>query len=209
MKGIVGSTNEVNGIVQDINQQMEEIGKIVRLITDISNQTNLLALNAAIEAARAGDAGRGFAVVAAEVKSLAQDSRESAENIADMITNLQAKTKKATDAIEHAGTAVEDGNQALGETIGAFSKIVESIEDITRNAVDMASSSEEQAAAVEEITASVNEVSILVQGTSKEAGSAATAAEEASVSIGQIGVVIGNVSEIAERISKEMSRFKI
>ena len=49
MKGIVGSTNEVNGIVQDINQQMEEIGKIVRLITDISNQTNLLALNAAIE----------------------------------------------------------------------------------------------------------------------------------------------------------------
>ncbi len=209
MKGIVGSTNEVNGIVQDINQQMEEIGKIVRLITDISNQTNLLALNAAIEAARAGDAGRGFAVVAAEVKSLAQDSRASAENIADMITNLQTKTKQATDAIEHAGTAVEDGNQALGKTIGAFSKIVESIEDITKNAVDMASSSEEQAAAVEEITASVNEVSILVQGTSKEAGSAATAAEEASVSIGQIGAVIGNVSEIAERISKEMGRFKI
>ena len=209
MKGIIGSTSEVNGIVQDINLQMGEIGKIVRLITDISNQTNLLALNAAIEAARAGDAGRGFAVVAAEVKSLAQDSRVSAENIADMISNLQVKTEKATDAIVHAGTAVEDGNQALGETIGAFSKIVESIEDITKNAVDMASSSEEQAAAVEEITASVNEVSILVQGTSKEAGIAATATEEASVSIEQIGVVVANVSGIADSISKEMAKFKI
>ena len=209
MQGITGSTNEVDLIVREINQQMEEIGKIVRLITDISNQTNLLALNAAIEAARAGEAGRGFAVVAAEVKSLAQDSRGSAENIADMIANLQAKAKKANDAIILAGTAVEDGNRSLEETVGAFSKIAGSIEDITRNAMDMASSSEEQAASVEEITASVNEVSVLIQGTSREAGDAAAATEEASASIEQIGRVVANVSGIAESISREMTKFKV
>jgi len=209
MKGITGSTSEVDQIVREINQQMEEIGKIVRLITDISNQTNLLALNAAIEAARAGEAGRGFAVVAAEVKSLAQDSRASAENIADMIANLQAKAKKANDAIIAAGTAVEDGNHALEETVSAFTKIAESIEDITRNAMDMASSSEEQAASVEEITASVNEVSVLIQGTAREAQDAAAATEEASASIEQIGRVVANVSGIAESISREMTKFKI
>ena len=209
MSGITSSTNEVDQIVREINVQMEEIGKIVRLITDISNQTNLLALNAAIEAARAGEAGRGFAVVAAEVKSLAQDSRASAENIADMIANLQAKAKKANDAIITAGTAVEDGNQSLVETMGAFTKIAGSIEDITRNAMDMASSSEEQAAAVEEITASVNEVSTLLQGTAREAGDAAAATEEASASIEQIGRVVANVSGIAEVISREMTKFKI
>lgn len=209
MSGIRLSTSEVDQIVKEINKQMEEIGRIVRLITDISNQTNLLALNAAIEAARAGEAGRGFAVVAAEVKSLAQDSRASAENIADMIANLQAKATKANDAIITAGTAVEDGNRALEETVSAFSKIAASIEEITKNAMDMASSSEEQAAAVEEITASVNEVSVLIQGTAREAQDAAAATEEASASIEQIGRVIANVSGIADNISREMTKFKI
>jgi methyl-accepting chemotaxis protein len=91
MKDITRSSEEIDQIVKEINHQMEEIGKIVNLITDISNQTYLLALNAAIEAARAGEAGKGFAVVTAEVKSLAQDSRKSAENIADMISGLQRK----------------------------------------------------------------------------------------------------------------------
>ena len=209
MEGIRTSAAEVDQIIKDINAQMAEIGKIVRLITDISNQTNLLALNAAIEAARAGEAGRGFAVVAAEVKSLAQDSRASAENIADMIANLQAKAAKANDAMIAAGSAVEDGNIALEETVTAFTEIARSVEDITRYAMDMASASEEQAASVEEVTASVNEVSVLIQGTAKEAVDAAGATEETSASIDQIGEVMGNISSIAESISREMARFKV
>jgi len=209
MNEIKHSAGEVDMIVKDINEQMDEIGKIVRLISDIANQTNLLALNAAIEAARAGEAGRGFAVVAAEVKSLAQDSRQSAENIADMITALQNKAKKANDAMGHAGTTVEIGSDSLKKTQEAFEQIAGSIDDITRNATDVASSSEEQAASVEEVTASINEVSSLVQNTVKEAGDAAAATEEASVSIDQISKTVANVSEIVNVISREMSKFKI
>ena len=209
MEEIKRSSTEVDQIVKDINQQMDEIGKIVRLISDIANQTNLLALNAAIEAARAGEAGRGFAVVAAEVKSLAQDSRQSAENIADMIMTLQTKAKKANDAMGHAGETVAIGSNALSETLGAFEQIAGSIDDITRNATDVASSSEEQAASVEEVTASINEVSGLVQNTAKEAGDAAAATQEASASIDQISKIVANVNEIVETVSLEMAKFKI
>ena len=117
MNEIKRSSGVADQVVKDINQKMEEIGKIVRLISDIANQTNLLALNAAIEAARAGEAGRGFAVVAAEVKSLAQDSRSSAENITDMITDLQNKAKMATEAMEQAGKTVDVGSSTLLETL--------------------------------------------------------------------------------------------
>ncbi len=209
MTEIKRSSAEVDQIVKEINQQMDEIGKIVRLISDIANQTNLLALNAAIEAARAGEAGRGFAVVAAEVKSLAQDSRQSAENIADMIASLQNKAKKANEAMGYAGETVELGSEALSHTLGSFEQIATSIDDITRNATDVASSSEEQAASVEEVTASINEVSGLVQNTAKEAGDAATATEEASASIEQISKIVANVIEIVEIVSREMSKFKI
>ncbi len=209
MTEITRSSSEVDLIVKEINGQMEEIGKIVRLISDIANQTNLLALNAAIEAARAGDAGRGFAVVAAEVKSLAQDSRKSAENIADMITTLQDKAQKATLAMAHSREVVAEGSKSLNETLGAFDKIATSIEDITRNAMDVASASEEQAASVEEVTASINEVSSLIVNTSKEAGEAAAATDEAARSIDQISNVVNNVSGIVESISREMSKFVV
>ncbi|HWQ64801.1 MAG TPA: methyl-accepting chemotaxis protein [Methanospirillum sp.] len=209
MNEIKRSSSEVDQIVKDINQKMDEIGKIVRLISDIANQTNLLALNAAIEAARAGEAGRGFAVVAAEVKSLAQDSRSSAENIADMITDLQNKAKLANTAMGYAGETVEVGSSALLETLDAFNQIAISIDEITRNATDVASSSEEQAASVEEVTASINEVSSLIQSTTRDAGDAAAATEEASSSIEQISRVITNVSGIADVVTKEMTKFRI
>ncbi|WP_214036537.1 methyl-accepting chemotaxis protein [Methanospirillum sp.] len=209
MEEIKHSSSEVEQIVKDINLQMDEIGKIVRLISDIANQTNLLALNAAIEAARAGEAGRGFAVVAAEVKSLAQDSRQSAENITDMITTLQTKAKKANEAMGHAGDTVNMGSAALSETLGAFEQIAASIDEITKDATDVASSSEEQAASVEEVTASINEVSSLVKNTAKEAGDAAAATQEASASIEQISKIIANVNQIAEIVAFEMAKFRI
>ncbi len=209
MEDITTSAKEVDTIVTGINTQMDEIGKIVRLISDIANQTNLLALNAAIEAARAGEAGRGFAVVAAEVKSLAQDSRKSAENIEDMIAALQTKAQQATEAMGKSTRAVQDGSSALEQTLAAFNKIAGTIEDINRNTVEVASASEEQAASVEEVTASIQEVSNLVQNTSHEAGDAAAATQEASASIDEVGRIMNGVVGIVENISHEIVKFKV
>ncbi|MEI6841272.1 MAG: methyl-accepting chemotaxis protein, partial [Methanomicrobiales archaeon] len=209
MQSITTSSNEVDKIIVDIKAEMDKIGKIVGLISDLANQTNLLALNAAIEAARAGEAGRGFAVVATEVKSLAQESRASAENIADMIGTLQKKSIAAGEAVASSNREVKAGSDALSQTLRSFKDIVRSIEDISKNIVEVASASEEQAATVEEVTASVSEVQQMVHGTAKGAMDAAAAAEEASASIDQITKVVGNVNSIVDSISREMSKFKV
>jgi methyl-accepting chemotaxis protein len=208
MQGITKSSNEVNTIILEIKGQMDKISEIVNLITDLANQTNLLALNAAIEAARAGDAGRGFAVVATEVKSLAVESRASAEKIAEMINNLQSQTNSAVDAVTAANSGVKQGSEALHETLASFNKIVESIDQISKNVSDVAAASEEQAASVEEVTASVNEVNGLMQSTAKESTDAAAASEESAAAIDQITKVIGNVNTIVDKVTKEVSQFK-
>jgi len=208
MQGITKSSNDVNVIILEIKGQMDKISEIVNLITDLANQTNLLALNAAIEAARAGDAGRGFAVVATEVKSLAVESRASAERISGMIENLQNQTLHAVDAVSAANAGVKEGSLALQNTVASFSKIADSIGQITRNVGDVASATEEQAASVEEITASVNEVNSLMQNTAKESTDAAAASEESSASIEQISKVIGHVSMVVETVKKEINSFK-
>lgn len=209
MNGITKSSNEVNTIILEIKAQMDRIGEIVNLITDLANQTNLLALNAAIEAARAGDAGRGFAVVATEVKSLAEESRTSAEKIAEMIGSLQKQTQTAAETVAVSNAEVKEGSYALKETLENFNKIVDSIDQISRNVTEVAAASEEQAASVEEVTASINEVNDLVSNTSREATDAAAVSEETAAAIDQITKVIANVNNIVVKVSNEVSKFKI
>ena len=208
MQGITRSSNDVNEIIGEIKSQMDKISEIVDLITDLANQTNLLALNAAIEAARAGDAGRGFAVVATEVKSLAVESRTSAERISGMIETLQAQTNHAVLAVAEANKGVSDGSLALQETITNFNRIVVSIEKINQNVTEVAAAAEEQAASIEEVAASVSEVMNMVELTANEAQDSAAASEESSAAIDQITRIVSNINEIVDKVSREVAKFR-
>lgn len=208
MEKIISSFSDTNSIISDITGQMEEVGKIVDVITGISEQTGLLALNAAIEAARAGEAGKGFAVVADEVKTLALESQKSAENIGSIIGNLQKKSKKVSDSMENSSKYVKAGNTAVTDTISVFQEIVVAIDNVYKNMTEVAGATEEQAAAVEEITASVNEVGMMVNQTAQEAVDSAAATEEISASLDQIARAVSSSTEGIQRISDEMVKFK-
>ncbi len=209
MAEISTSSAKVYEIVTEVESQMGEISKIVILIRELANQTNLLALNAAIEAARAGDAGRGFAVVATEVKSLAQESRNSAERIEEMIASLKKSTQNASAAMNDAKGTVEQGSKMVTETLQSFNKIASAIEKVAASATEVAAATEEQAATTEEITASVSEVASLVEQTAKEAGDAAAATEESSAALDEITRMMETVDKIAIEAMEANKKFKV
>jgi methyl-accepting chemotaxis protein len=206
---MAAGTNQVYGLVKDIEKQMNDIGKIIVLIRDIASQTNLLALNAAIEAARAGEHGRGFAVVASEVKSLAQESRSSAEKIEDMITQLNLATKKATDGMEGARVLVSKGVGESQQALEAFKQIQKAAETVANSASEVAAATEEQAATTEEITASVHEVASQVERMAKEAGDTAAATEESAAAIDEIARMVQTVNEVAVGAMEANQKFKV
>ncbi|WP_181391574.1 HAMP domain-containing methyl-accepting chemotaxis protein [Methanospirillum lacunae] len=203
---INGAVNDVGTIISEIRSQMNEINKIVVIISDIADQTNLLALNAAIEAARAGEAGMGFAVVADEVKTLAQESQGSAENIAKIIRSLQQQSERAATAMNLATSEVSKGSVAITDTIKFFHTIAEQIEDISSNMTEVAGLSEEEAASVEEITASVTEVKNMTTETAEEAVGSSAATEETSAALNQVSTIISDLSTVATRINESVSR---
>jgi methyl-accepting chemotaxis protein len=122
-----------------LSEQSRSIESILGLIRDIAGQTNLLALNATIEAARAGDAGRGFAVVAQEVKSLANQTAQATDEIAEKIAAIQSATKASVET-----------NASIRATVG----------DVQQSAERIRHAMEEQAQTVTMITASVDETAL-------------------------------------------------
>lgn len=209
MSQISDASIRVYSIVGDVEKQMEEISKIVVLIREIANQTNLLALNAAIEAARAGEAGRGFAVVASEVKSLAQESRNSAERIEEMIANLKKNTQNASAAMGETKTIVEEGATMVTETLRSFNQIASAIDKVATSASEVAAATEEQAATTEEVTASINEVKTLVDETAKDASDAAAAIEESSSALDEISQTVRTIHARSIDVLEANRKFKV
>jgi methyl-accepting chemotaxis protein len=142
----VGEVERTNALVAELENEARKVGDILTLINDIAGQTNLLALNATIEAARAGEAGKGFAVVAGEVKSLAHQTAQATDDIADRIAAIQRQI----------------GDSALA--IKGFGDIIHNVTDIT---AQIAQAMEQQDAATHEIASNV-------ETTAQSAGSVST-----------------------------------
>ncbi|GAB7529542.1 methyl-accepting chemotaxis protein [Pseudomonas sp. 3A(2025)] len=163
MSELSGKISDACTHIEALNDKTVNIGKILEVITSISQQTNLLALNAAIEAARAGEAGRGFAVVADEVRSLAHRTQESAQQVQGMIEQLQSGARDAvstmTESQRHSETSVEIANRA-GERLGSVTLRIDEINDMNQS---VAAATEEQTAVVETINMDISEINLLNQ----------------------------------------------
>lgn len=119
---------------------IEEMDKVSRKITDfsdniakISEQTNLLSLNAAIEAARAGEHGKGFAIVVEEVRHLAEQSSDAANNIKNLIQDVQNNSQVAREAINRAQIIAKDSDESVSQTLEIFKRISNSISSLFMN----------------------------------------------------------------------------
>ncbi|MDX1491775.1 MAG: methyl-accepting chemotaxis protein [Pseudohongiellaceae bacterium] len=149
-----GSLSSIQEKVHDMRNHNEKVNSVLEVIKGIAEQTNLLALNAAIEAARAGEQGRGFAVVADEVRSLAQKTQASTQEINVIIENLQANTSDIVSAMDDGVNLSKD---CVGEANSAnelLDSVLASVELIANRNRDIASAVQQQSDVTDEIAKS-------------------------------------------------------
>lgn len=209
--------------VGELNSRQSEIASIVATIQGLANQTNLLALNAAIEAARAGEHGKGFAVVAEEVRRLADQSGQAAEDIRGLLEEVTKKlldiddkmTKGTSQADNSASVSAEAAKlmievlaqtQAMTENVNlvssAFGQMSKSIIAVSNMSDDVAAASQESAAGAGQVAASsqesvrhLTEAQAMLEGQRADLDATATTAKD--------------LEAVAARLEEKFQSFKL
>ncbi|MFJ6209677.1 methyl-accepting chemotaxis protein [Lysinibacillus sp. NPDC092081] len=208
MISIHESVTQSDTMIKSLYDRTKEIGSILEIISAISDQTNLLALNAAIEAARAGEHGKGFAVVADEVRKLAEQSHQSAEQISALITGIQQETAKSVQTMIKASTDVQDGLQLTEDASKKFANIIKSLHDIAPKMEDISASAQEMSAVVEEVSATAIELTDHAKLNAAASEEVAASTEQTLNSMQEMATAAKVLLDMADELQSYVNRFK-
>ncbi|GLR64582.1 methyl-accepting chemotaxis protein [Marinospirillum insulare] len=181
--------------VRKLNEDSQHVTEVLEVINSVAEQTNLLALNAAIEAARAGEHGRGFAVVADEVRSLAERTRTSTQEIQTIIDQWLSQSMKAVEAMEASQVKADATIEQASLADAALSEINLAVQQIHQMSIQIASAAEEQSSVAEDISQRLVEIDTLADTSADSALETRDAGEAAQ--------------ELSRHLRDLVERFKI
>ncbi|MEF3306960.1 methyl-accepting chemotaxis protein [Paenibacillus sp. GYB003] len=209
MDSIRQTVERSSAAIAELGELSRQIGHITEAIADIAGQTHLLALNAAIEAARAGEHGRGFSVVSDSIRKLAEQSRQSSEQIGGLVRTIREQTERAALDMRD-GTREVQGLAVIVERIGdTFGQIVRSVESVNRQMHEVSASTEQMSAGSEQVTASIAELSAISQRSAAASQSVAAQSEEQLASMEEITASAASMRELAGRLRQTVERFRL
>lgn len=195
--------------VMKLGERSQEIGQIINTISGIANQTNLLALNAAIEAARAGEQGKGFAVVAEEVRKLAEQSEQSAKQIATLIGEILAETSTAVNAMNEGTKEVKAGIEVVSSAGEAFKQITLLVNEVLGQVKEITATMQHLADGSQKIVSSVEQLESVSKGAVGQTQTVSASIEEQSASVQEIAASSQNLAKMAEQLKEIIQGFTV
>jgi methyl-accepting chemotaxis protein len=192
------TSDKVEGVglvVEQLNERVDDILKMVDVIRSVADQTNLLALNAAIEAARAGEQGRGFAVVADEVRALAKRTQDTTEEIAQVVDKLNDSSNIAFNSIAESATAASESVSFAEEISEVLQQVGGNMNDLEGLVASVAQSAEQQSFSLIQVT---KEIKLIGEAS---ADNRESAEQVASVSL--------ELSSVAQQMLDNIKRYKV
>jgi methyl-accepting chemotaxis protein len=201
----IAETNlQVTEAMNRLQEKTKEVQAIAEMIFSISSQTNLLALNASIESARAGEAGRGFAVVADQIRQLAEQTRESTENIAQITGELGENADTAISSMKSSISAADEQQGMIQTAADGFASLKQDIDflmDGIRSVDEKISSLSEANARMVDNIAQISSVTEEVTATAEQAN---RVSDENLSFAGDVRCALDSIMDTAAKVEKYM-----
>lgn len=209
MDNIKESTNKVKYSLENINNSSSKMDEILIVIQNIAEQTNLLALNAAIEAARAGEAGKGFSVVADEIRKLADQTKNSTDEINNIIKNNHDLIIDASQNMEFSNEEVNKGIDKVNETKKTFDDIAKIIGDINSGMSRSTRAITNVASSINEAVDSIKTTESISYEVAEQIHNVSAATEEQMASMDEIASSTDSLARLADDLQEIFKHIKL
>lgn len=198
IEGMASAREQMEAIAErivNLSEQSQAIGEIISTVNDLAEQANLLAVNAAIEAAKVGEQGKGFAVVAQEIRSLAEQSKQSTGQIRGILTDIQKATAATALAAEQGTKTVEAGFKRSTEAKDAIRQLADAISEAFQAATQIAASSQQQTVGMDQVALAMENIK--------------QASQQNAASTRQSEAAARNLYELGQKLRQTIDRYKV
>lgn len=202
-------TSKVITAIEQLEERSRSISHIVDAINDIAEETNLLSLNASIEAARAGEAGRGFSVVAEQIRKLADQSLNSANEINKIIDQMIAQTHDVVQTAKQAETIVDSQKEAVGNTTTSFNDMSQQISNLVNSLTTITSDVDSMGVSRDTTLSAIESISAVSEETSACSSNVAETAVKQLTSVTKLDEASSNLAKRAEELTELLKQFTL
>ncbi len=196
--GMGGILHRMEGIAQTIlalSEQIQQIGEITGVVTNLAQQSKMLALNASIEAAKAGEAGKGFAVVAAEVRELAEQSQQSTAQVQKILQDIRHATDRAVMATEEGSKGVDAGMLSVQRSGDVMRQLNEVVRETTIASHQITAVVKQEFLGLEQVTNAMKDINKVTT--------------QFVINTQQSKIASEDIAKVVERLHESVSTYKI
>jgi methyl-accepting chemotaxis protein len=208
MKAVFERAESTSEKVFELEAKTRHVHQITEIITSVAHRTNLLSLNASIEAARAGEAGRGFSVVADEIRKLSESAGRSADEITQLMHEIQGDTAMVADEMRQSSVVIAEGREDINTIAGALAQISMAVSEAATRSEEIFHGADSHSLNAESMVAAIEEIAKVAGGNGKSVSDLTNTMGGQQQTLEEIFGSAGAVSRLAAELEASLTFFQ-
>lgn len=208
MKAVFERAESTGGKVFELEAKTRHVHQITEIITSVAHRTNLLSLNASIEAARAGEAGRGFSVVADEIRKLSESAGRSANEISQLMHEIQADTAMVADEMRQSSQVIAEGREDVNTIAGALAQISMAVSEASTRSEEIFHGADTHSLNAQSMVAAIEEIAKVASGNGRSVSELGKAMSGQIRTVDDIYRSAESVSRLAVELETSLTIFQ-